>query len=180
MRRSRCVQLFPVEESHILGDGGCITTIKIDYADRLRMLRNHGRQGKYDHEFTGYDVVLNEINAAIGRVMLKHLDGFNEIAARSPRATTNGSLASCKRRPCANGRRRCIICMSCAPSDAMTCKNFSKRKRRDRRALSEAGPLATGSRRFVSVYSEIAADRESGERNFVAADPRRNGLGRGG
>ena len=50
------------------------------------MLRNHGRQGKYDHEFTGYNVRFNEINAAIGRVMLKHLDGFNEqrrkIAAR--------------------------------------------------------------------------------------------------
>ena len=55
-------------------------------ADRLRMLRNHGRQGKYDHEFPGYNVRFNEIKAAIGRVMLKHLDGFNEnrrkIAAR--------------------------------------------------------------------------------------------------
>ena len=50
------------------------------------MLRNHGRQGKYDHEFPGYNVRFNEINAAIGRVMLKHLDGFNDnrrkIAAR--------------------------------------------------------------------------------------------------
>jgi dTDP-4-amino-4,6-dideoxygalactose transaminase len=47
-------------------------------ADRLRMLRNHGRQGKYDHEFPGYNVRFNEINAAIGRVMLQHLDAFNE------------------------------------------------------------------------------------------------------
>jgi dTDP-4-amino-4,6-dideoxygalactose transaminase len=47
-------------------------------AERLRMLRNHGRQGKYDHEFAGYNVRFNEINAAIGRVMLKHLDAFNE------------------------------------------------------------------------------------------------------
>src|SRR4029453_8200540 len=41
---------------------------------------------KYLHEFAGYNVRFNEINAAIGRVMLKHLDGFNarrrEIAAR--------------------------------------------------------------------------------------------------
>jgi dTDP-4-amino-4,6-dideoxygalactose transaminase len=77
---------FPSKNLTVLGDGGCITTNKIDYADRLRMLRNHGRQGKYDHEFTGYNVRFNEINAAIGRVMLKHLDGFNEnrrqIAAR--------------------------------------------------------------------------------------------------
>ena len=77
---------FPSKNLTVLGDGGCITTNKTDYADRLRMLRNHGRQGKYDHEFTGYNVRFNEINAAIGRVMLKHLDGFNEnrrkIAAR--------------------------------------------------------------------------------------------------
>ena len=77
---------FPSKNLTVLGDGGCMVTNKVDYADRLRMLRNHGRQGKYDHEFTGYNVRFNEINAAIGRVMLKHLDGFNEqrrkIAAR--------------------------------------------------------------------------------------------------
>jgi dTDP-4-amino-4,6-dideoxygalactose transaminase len=77
---------FPSKNLTVLGDGGAIATSKTDYADRLRMLRNHGRQGKYDHEFTGYNVRFNEINAAMGRVMLKHLDGFNEnrrkIAAR--------------------------------------------------------------------------------------------------
>jgi dTDP-4-amino-4,6-dideoxygalactose transaminase len=69
---------FPSKNLTVLGDGGCIVTNKTDYADRLRMLRNHGRQGKYDHEFPGYNVRFNEINAAIGRVMLQHLDGFNE------------------------------------------------------------------------------------------------------
>src|SRR5580698_547870 len=77
---------FPSKNLTVLGDGGCITTNKTDYADRLRMLRNHGRQDKYVHEFTSYTVRFNEINAAIGRVMLKHLDAFNErrrqIAAR--------------------------------------------------------------------------------------------------
>jgi dTDP-4-amino-4,6-dideoxygalactose transaminase len=70
---------FPSKNLTVLGDGGCITTNNTPMADRLRMLRNHGRQGKYDHEFTGYNVRFNEINAAIGRVMLKHLDGFNEV-----------------------------------------------------------------------------------------------------
>ncbi len=69
---------FPSKNLTVLGDGGCITTNNAQMADRLRMLRNHGRQGKYDHEFPGYNVRFNEINAAIGRVMLKHLDGFNE------------------------------------------------------------------------------------------------------
>jgi dTDP-4-amino-4,6-dideoxygalactose transaminase len=69
---------FPSKNLTVLGDGGCITTNNTQMAERLRMLRNHGRQGKYDHEFPGYNVRFNEINAAIGRVMLKHLDAFNE------------------------------------------------------------------------------------------------------
>jgi dTDP-4-amino-4,6-dideoxygalactose transaminase len=77
---------FPSKNLTVLGDGGCVMTGNVQMADRLRMLRNHGRQGKYDHEFPGYNVRFNEINAAIGRVMLKHLDGFNDrrrqIAAR--------------------------------------------------------------------------------------------------
>ena len=50
------------------------------------MFRNHGRKDKYLHQFAGFNVRFNEIQAAIGRVMLKHLDEFNEnrrrIAAR--------------------------------------------------------------------------------------------------
>lgn len=69
---------FPSKNLTVLGDGGCITTNNEQMAARLRMLRNHGRQGKYDHEFPGYNVRFNEINAAIGRVMLKHLDALNE------------------------------------------------------------------------------------------------------
>jgi perosamine synthetase len=77
---------FPSKNLTVLGDGGCITTNDDQMAERLRMLRNHGRKDKYLHEFAGYNVRFNEINAAIGRVMLKHLDRFNarrrDIAAR--------------------------------------------------------------------------------------------------
>jgi dTDP-4-amino-4,6-dideoxygalactose transaminase len=80
------LSFFPSKNLTVLGDGGCVTTNQTQVAERLRMLRNHGRQGKYDHEFAGYNVRFNEINAAIGRVMLKHLEAFNEnrrkIAAR--------------------------------------------------------------------------------------------------
>ena len=50
------------------------------------MWRNHGRKDKYLHEFAGFNVRFNEIQGAIGRVMLQHLDRFNDhrraIAAR--------------------------------------------------------------------------------------------------
>jgi dTDP-4-amino-4,6-dideoxygalactose transaminase len=77
---------FPSKNLTVLGDGGCLATNDAALAEKVRMLRNHGRKDKYLHEFTGFNVRFNEIQGAIGRVMLQHLDGFNErrraIAAR--------------------------------------------------------------------------------------------------
>jgi dTDP-4-amino-4,6-dideoxygalactose transaminase len=77
---------FPSKNLTVLGDGGCIMTNDDALAEKVRMLRNHGRKDKYLHEIAGFNVRFNEIQGAIGRVMLKHLDGFNEnrrkIAAR--------------------------------------------------------------------------------------------------
>jgi perosamine synthetase len=77
---------FPSKNLTVLGDGGCLCTNDATLAEHVRMLRNHGRKDKYHHELTGFNVRFNEIQAAIGRVMLKHLEGFNDnrraIAAR--------------------------------------------------------------------------------------------------
>lgn len=77
---------FPSKNLTVLGDGGCITTNDAVLARRLRMLRNHGRKSKYIHEFVGYNSRFNEIQAAIGRAELRHVDKLNEhrrqIAAR--------------------------------------------------------------------------------------------------
>jgi dTDP-4-amino-4,6-dideoxygalactose transaminase len=77
---------FPSKNLTVLGDGGCLCTNDTALVERVRMFRNHGRKDKYLHEFAGFNVRFNEIQAAIGRVMLQHLDGFNEnrrrIAAR--------------------------------------------------------------------------------------------------
>ena len=77
---------FPSKNLTVMGDGGCITTDDTGLADRLRMLRNHGRKSKYIHEFVGYNFRFNEIQAAIGRVELRNIDKLNEhrrrVAAR--------------------------------------------------------------------------------------------------
>jgi dTDP-4-amino-4,6-dideoxygalactose transaminase len=77
---------FPSKNLTVLGDGGCLVTNDDAMAEKVRMLRNHGRKDKYHHEFAGFNVRFNEIQGAIGRVMLKHLDRFNDqrraIAAR--------------------------------------------------------------------------------------------------
>jgi dTDP-4-amino-4,6-dideoxygalactose transaminase len=69
---------FPSKNLTVLGDGGCLCTNDTTLAEKVRMLRNHGRKDKYLHLFAGFNVRFNEVQAAIGRVMLKHLDSFNE------------------------------------------------------------------------------------------------------
>jgi dTDP-4-amino-4,6-dideoxygalactose transaminase len=77
---------YPSKNLTVLGDGGCVCTDDDDIADQLRMLRNHGRKSKYLHEKVGFNLRFNEIQAAVGRVGLRHLDRLNEhrrrVAAR--------------------------------------------------------------------------------------------------
>jgi dTDP-4-amino-4,6-dideoxygalactose transaminase len=77
---------FPSKNLTVMGDGGCITTNDATLADKLRMLRNHGRKTKYIHELVGYNLRFNEIQAAIGRVELRNIEKLNEhrrrVAAR--------------------------------------------------------------------------------------------------
>ena len=48
-----------------------------DLAERLRVLRNHGRSGSHRHEVLGYSSRLDEIQAAVLRVKLRYVDRFN-------------------------------------------------------------------------------------------------------
>ena len=68
---------YPSKNLTVLGDGGCICTNDSALAEKVRMLRNHGRKDKYLHEMAGFNVRFNEIQAAIGRVALRNLDQLN-------------------------------------------------------------------------------------------------------
>jgi dTDP-4-amino-4,6-dideoxygalactose transaminase len=69
---------YPSKNLTVLGDGGCLCTNDGALAEKVRMLRNHGRKEKYLHELAGYNVRFNEIQAAVGRVALRHLERLNE------------------------------------------------------------------------------------------------------
>jgi dTDP-4-amino-4,6-dideoxygalactose transaminase len=77
---------YPSKNLSVLGDGGCICTDDDAVADRIRVLRDHGRHSKYTHEVAGFNLRFNEIQAAAGRVALRHLGEHNtrrrEAAAR--------------------------------------------------------------------------------------------------
>ncbi len=54
-----------------------ITTDDADFAQQLRQLRHHGSADGTGHEIIGYNSRLDEIQAAILRVKLRHIDDFN-------------------------------------------------------------------------------------------------------
>ncbi len=84
---------YPSKNLTVLGDGGCILTDDDAAAERVRMLRDHGRRTKYTHEVAGFNLRFNEIQAAAGRVGLRRLEQLNaarRAAAARYRARLHG------------------------------------------------------------------------------------------
>ncbi|HLG19338.1 MAG TPA: DegT/DnrJ/EryC1/StrS family aminotransferase [Bdellovibrionota bacterium] len=69
---------YPGKNLGALGDGGAVATNDKEVADKLRLLCNHGRTGKYDHRVMGRNSRLDTIQAAWLSIKLKHLDSWNE------------------------------------------------------------------------------------------------------
>lgn len=68
---------FPSKNLGCYGDGGLVTTQSDDYAQQLKIYRNHGSSQQYHHDVIGYNSRLDELQAVILRIKLKRIDEYN-------------------------------------------------------------------------------------------------------
>ncbi|MBN1183772.1 MAG: DegT/DnrJ/EryC1/StrS family aminotransferase [Bacteroidales bacterium] len=73
-----CFSFYPGKNLGAYGDAGAIVTNNDDLAEKCRMIANHGRIKKYDHDFEGINSRLDGLQAAILDVKLKYLEGWLE------------------------------------------------------------------------------------------------------
>jgi len=68
---------YPTKNLGALGDAGAVTTNDKELAEKIRALRNYGSEKHYYNKYMGFNSRLDEMQAAILRVKLKHLEEFN-------------------------------------------------------------------------------------------------------
>lgn len=87
-----CVSFFPTKNLGGFGDGGMIITNSEDIYNTARILRGHGSRISYHYDMVGYNSRLDEMQAAVLRVKLRHLESWME-ARRKNASLYNKLLA---------------------------------------------------------------------------------------
>ena len=73
-----CTSFFPSKNLGCFGDGGALFTDNDDFAEKARMIVNHGMKERYYHDEVGVNSRLDSIQAAILNIKLDYLDKYNE------------------------------------------------------------------------------------------------------
>jgi dTDP-4-amino-4,6-dideoxygalactose transaminase len=155
-----CYSFYPTKNLGAYGDAGLVTTREARHDAMLRMLRHHGSRQTYLHEVIGLNSRLDEMQAAILRVKLKHLPRFSA-ARRAHAARYRELLAGAKLTlPAEHGRGTHIY------------HQFTVRlERRDaaKQALADAG-VASGIYYPIPLHRQPVYEKEFGKLPLPAAE----------
>jgi dTDP-4-amino-4,6-dideoxygalactose transaminase len=78
-----CYSFYPGKNLGAYGDAGALVTDNAEWATAARMLANHGRTKKYDHDFEGVNSRLDGLQAAVLTVKLRHIEEWTERRRRN-------------------------------------------------------------------------------------------------
>ena len=101
--RAAGFSFYPGKNLGALGDAGAVVTDDPELTRRVRMLGNYGSEKKYHHELQGVNSRLDELQAAMLRVKLPHLEDWTaerlKLAAFYERGITNPRIRLLKKDP---------------------------------------------------------------------------------
>ncbi|HEY1451091.1 MAG TPA: DegT/DnrJ/EryC1/StrS family aminotransferase, partial [Solirubrobacteraceae bacterium] len=90
---------FPSKNLGAFGDGGAITTSDAQLDEAVRTLRFHGSKDKVSYTRVGYNSRLDELQAAILRIQLPHLDGWADARRQAGAAYEQAGLGELVKLP---------------------------------------------------------------------------------
>ncbi len=82
-----CFSFYPTKNM-TTAEGGMVTSDDDQVAERVRLLRNHGMERRYYHDFLGYNFRMTDLQAALGLAQLAKLKVFNETRIANARYLT--------------------------------------------------------------------------------------------
>jgi len=74
-----CFSFYPTKSLGGFGDGGMVISNSQEIYEKIQMLRDYGRKGRYEHKIKGYNSRLDTVQAVILDAKLKHLDDWNKM-----------------------------------------------------------------------------------------------------
>ncbi len=77
-----CFSFYPTKALGAFGDGGMIVTSDENINKKALMLRDYGREGRYEHKIKGYNSRLDTVQAVVLSAKLKRLDQWNEMRTK--------------------------------------------------------------------------------------------------